>query len=65
MARTCQICGKGPSTGHKVSHSNIKTKRRWLPNVQRVRAIVDGRPTRIYVCTSCLRSGKVKRAVSS
>lgn len=65
MARTCEICGKRPSVGHKVSHSNIKTKRRWLPNVQRVRAIVDGRPMRIYVCTGCLRSGKVKRAVGS
>ncbi len=65
MARTCEICGKRPSVGHKVSHSNIKTKRRWLPNVQRVRAIVDGRPMRIYVCSSCLRSGKVKRAIGS
>ncbi|MBE3519009.1 MAG: 50S ribosomal protein L28 [Firmicutes bacterium] len=65
MATTCEICGKRPSVGHKVSHSNIKTKRRWLPNVQRVRAIVDGRPVRIYVCTGCLRSGKVKRAVAS
>ncbi|HHY34526.1 MAG TPA: 50S ribosomal protein L28 [Firmicutes bacterium] len=65
MARTCEICGKRPSVGHKVSHSNIKTKRRWLPNVQRVRAIVDGRPVRIYVCTGCLRSGKVKRAAGS
>lgn len=65
MARTCEICGKRPSVGHKVSHSNIKTKRKWFPNIQRVRAIVDGRPMRIYVCTGCLRAGKVKRAVSS
>ena len=43
MARVCDICGKGPATGHNVSHSNIKTKRRFSPNLQRVRALVDGR----------------------
>lgn len=65
MARVCDICGKKPSVGHKVSHSNIKTKRKWYPNIQRVRAIVDGRRVRIHVCTDCLRAGKVKRAVNS
>ncbi|WP_088552948.1 50S ribosomal protein L28 [Calderihabitans maritimus] len=63
MARKCEICGKGISTGHKVSHSNIKTKRTWAPNVHKVRAIVDGSPRKITVCTRCLRSGKVQRAV--
>ncbi|MCG0274664.1 MAG: 50S ribosomal protein L28 [Thermosediminibacteraceae bacterium] len=58
----CEICGKIPRTGMQVSHSNIHTKRMWSPNVQRVRAIVDGVPKRIHVCTRCLRSGKVKRA---
>lgn len=62
MAR-CSICGKGVTTGHKVSHSNIRTKRQWKPNVQRVKAVVKGRRKRISVCTSCLRSGKVQRVI--
>ena len=63
MARVCDVCGKGVSTGMKVSHSHIRTKRKWAPNLKRVRAEVDGSPKRISVCTRCLRSGKVKRAV--
>lgn len=59
----CSICGKGVVTGNQVSHSNIKTKRTWSPNLQRVKALVNGSPKRIYVCTRCLRSGKVQRAV--
>ena len=62
MARVCQICGKRPQTGHKVSHANNKTKRRWYPNLQRVRAQIGGGTRRIRVCTRCLRSGKVKKA---
>lgn len=63
MAGKCDICGKTSGVGHTVSHSNIKSKRRWFPNLQRVRAVVDGRPKRIYVCAGCLKSGRVKRAV--
>jgi len=63
MAMTCQICNKKASHGNNVSHSNRKTKRTWKPNIQRVRAIVDGAPARIYVCTRCLRSGKVVRNI--
>ncbi|MGB9663198.1 MAG: 50S ribosomal protein L28 [Moorellaceae bacterium] len=59
----CSICGKKAAVGHQVSHSNIRTKRKWLPNLQRVKAIVDGSRKRIYVCTRCLRAGKVQRAV--
>lgn len=59
----CDICGKGVAFGNQASHSNIKTRRSWSPNVKRVRAIVDGSPQRIHVCTRCLRSGKVKRAI--
>ncbi|MEW6298024.1 MAG: 50S ribosomal protein L28 [Thermodesulfobacteriota bacterium] len=62
MARICQICGKGPSVGNNVSHANNKTKRRWLPNLQRVRAKVDGAVKRIRVCTRCIRSGLVQKA---
>jgi len=63
MARTCEICAKKTQHGNARSHSNIKTKRSWKPNIQRVRAIVDGAPQHIYVCTRCLRSGKVQRNI--
>ncbi|MDT3700284.1 MAG: 50S ribosomal protein L28 [Thermincola sp.] len=59
----CEICGKGVQTGIQLSHSHIRTKRTWKPNIQKVRALVNGTPTRINVCTRCLRSGKVVRAV--
>ncbi len=63
MAMHCEICDKKASHGNNVSHSNRKTKRTWAPNIQHVRAIVDGKQKSIYVCTRCLRSGKVTRAV--
>ncbi len=62
MARTCEICGKGPSVGQNVSHANNKTKRVILPNLQTVRAQVGGGAKRVKVCTRCLRSGKVLKA---
>ena len=62
MAQRCDICGKGPMTGNNVSHAHNLTKRRWLPNLQRVRAMVDGRPQYVKVCTRCIRSGKVTKA---
>jgi large subunit ribosomal protein L28 len=63
LARKCAICGKGVVVGMQVSHSHIRTKRTWQPNLQRVRALVNGTPRRILVCTRCLRSGKVQRAI--
>ena len=62
MARTCEICGKSPSVGQNVSHANNKTKRVIFPNLQTVRAKVDGGARRVKVCTRCLRSGKVQKA---
>ncbi len=62
MARTCEVCGKGPSVGNNVSHANNRTKRRWQPNLQRVRANINGTIKRIRACTRCLRSGKVRKA---
>ncbi len=59
----CEICGKGVTFGKKYSHSHIRTNRQWKPNVQRVRVIIDKTPTKMYVCTRCLRSGKVQRAL--
>ena len=62
MAANCDVCAKGPSFGHSISHSHVRTKRRWNPNIQRVRAIVNGAPKRLNVCTSCLKAGKVLSA---
>jgi len=62
MSRKCDICGKGAQRGHNVSHSNIKTPAIWMPNLQKVKALVEGAVKRINVCTSCIRSGKVKKA---
>ncbi len=63
MASKCEICGKKPSFGMAVSHSHRRTKRRWNPNIQRVRAVVNGTTKRLDVCTGCLKSGKVQKAV--
>lgn len=63
MARSCEICGKGPRVGYSVSHAHNKAKRRWYPNLQRVHAIRNGTIRRIRVCTRCLRSGLVTKAV--
>ncbi len=62
MARTCDVCGKGPSTGNNVSHANNRTRRRWQPNLQRVRAKVGGGVRRLLACTRCIRSGKIVKA---
>lgn len=62
MAKVCEICGKKPQYGNNVSHANNRTRRRWEPNLQRVRAKIDGSVKRIKVCTSCIRSGKIEKA---
>ncbi len=61
MARVCNYCEKGPVTGHQVSHSNIKTKTRWLPNLHTMKAVLKGTTQTVRVCTRCIRSGKVVR----
>jgi large subunit ribosomal protein L28 len=58
----CEFCDKGVTFGIQVSHSHRRSNRSWKPNVKRVKAIVDGSPRHVYVCTRCLRSGKVVRA---
>ncbi len=58
MAKRCSLCGKEPVTGHAVSHSNIKNKRRFEPNLQRVRLEMDGQVRRVRVCTRCLRRAR-------
>ena len=63
MGKFCEVCAKGTISGHNVSHSNRKTNRIWAPNVQRVRVVVNGTAMRMNVCTRCLRSGNVQRAL--
>ncbi len=62
MAAVCDVCAKGPGFGMSVSHSHRRTKRRWNPNIQTVRARVGlGNRQKMNVCTSCLKAGKVSR----
>jgi len=61
MASVCELCGKKPSFGMSVSHSHVRTKRRWNPNIQKVRALVNGSPSRLQVCTSCIKAGRVTK----
>lgn len=63
MARCCFVCGKGTVAGKSVSHSNKRSNRRWLANLQKIRIMVDGSPRREYVCTTCLKSDRVQRAL--
>ena len=59
----CSVCGKGVVFGNNVSHSKRKTNRTWKPNIRRVKAIVNGSPKTVYVCSRCLRSNKITRAI--
>lgn len=59
MAKICEICGKGPQFGNRISHAHNVSRRRWNPNLQKVRAVMGGAIRRIRVCTKCLKSGKV------
>ena len=63
MSKVCSVCGKQPGFGHNRSHSMVATKRRFDPNLQRVRMLVEGKPARAYVCTRCLKSGRVQKAI--
>lgn len=61
MSRECSICGKKPITGNNVSHAHNVSKRRWLPNLQKIRVAINGKPRKTYVCTKCIKSGKAKK----
>jgi large subunit ribosomal protein L28 len=63
MSKVCAVCGKKPSFGHNRSHSMVATKRRFEPNLQRVRILVNGVAQRAHVCTRCLKGGKVQKAL--
>ena len=62
MSKVCHVCAKGPAFGNSRSHSMVATKRRFEPNLQRVRIDDAGTPRRVYVCTRCLKAGKVVKA---
>lgn len=75
MARVCSICGKHPSAGRHITRRGLAKKkggvgqritgvsrRRFLPNLQRVRILIDGKPRRVMVCASCIKAGKVEKA---
>jgi large subunit ribosomal protein L28 len=62
MAKRCEVCNKGPVVGRNISHAHNVSARRFEPNLQRVRAMVNGGVRRLRVCTRCLRSGKVTKA---
>ena len=62
MAQVCDVCGRGPQFGNKISHAHNVTKRRWNINLQSVRAVVNGAGLRLRVCASCIRSNKVQKA---
>ncbi|HEY2925151.1 MAG TPA: 50S ribosomal protein L28 [Candidatus Eisenbacteria bacterium] len=63
MAKICDICGKGVQHGQNVSHAHNVTKRRWEVNLQTVRAVVQGKPRKLRVCTRCIRSGAVQKGM--
>ncbi len=64
MARVCELCGKGPRYGNQISHAHNVSQRVWQPNLQRVRVAWNGARKRLRICTRCLRSGVVAKAVS-
>ncbi|MDH4223933.1 MAG: 50S ribosomal protein L28 [candidate division Zixibacteria bacterium] len=61
MSKICDICGKNSLYGHTISHAHNLSKRQWLPNLQKVNALVDGKKVTLRVCTSCLKAGKVQK----
>ncbi len=63
MSKVCEICGKGPNFGNHVSHANNKSSKTWYPNLQKIKAIRNGSVKTIKVCTRCIRSGHVTKAL--
>jgi large subunit ribosomal protein L28 len=63
MSKICSVCGKKPSFGNHRSHSMVASKRRFNPNLQRIRILVNGTAKRAYVCTRCLKAGKIQKAI--
>lgn len=64
MSKSCELCGKGTTFGRRISHAHKVSSRTFKPNVQTVKALQGGTVKRVYVCTRCLRSGKIVKAPS-
>jgi large subunit ribosomal protein L28 len=62
QSKCCYVCKKGVAFGNNVSHANNRTRRVWKPNLQVARILIDGKITKIKVCTRCLAAGKIQRA---
>ncbi|MFZ0482218.1 MAG: 50S ribosomal protein L28 [Desulfobacterales bacterium] len=62
MSKMCEICGKKPLVGHNISHAHNVTKRRFNPNLQKVKTLQKGRVKKMMVCTSCIKSGHIVKA---
>lgn len=62
QSKRCHVCGKGVAFGNNVSHANNRTRRVWKPNLQVARILIDGKVTKVKVCTRCLNAGKIERA---
>ena len=63
MSKICEICGKKPMFGNNVSHANNRTRRRWNPNLQRVKVNLNDTIKRIKVCTDCIKSDKIVKVI--
>ncbi len=63
MSKKCEICGKTPIKAAKLTFSHKQIVKTQEPNLQKVKAVVNGSTKRINVCTSCIRAGKVQKAV--
>ncbi len=63
MAKVCEICGKKPMSGHTISHSHKAAKRKWQPNLQNIKVKIEGQTKKMRVCTSCIRSGRIEKAI--
>lgn len=61
MSYKCVVCGKQVVTGNKVSHSKRHTRTKWLPNLQSIKIVLNGRTKKAKVCTNCIRSGKISK----
>lgn len=64
MSRVCTVCGKKPGYGNNRSHSNRATRRRFNPNLQKIRVVQNGAPVRAYVCAKCISAGKVQKVAT-
>ena len=63
MSKRCIVCSKKARTGNSVSHSNRKSKRLWNANLQKINILIEGKKSKEYVCTKCLKAGKVQKAL--